>query len=234
MEKYSYLILSLAFLVVWLGIFIYRPDLRKKMLQTSFFGGIAGLLSEFWYFADYWRPPIILGTAVTSPEDFIFGFAIVGVGVTIYDLVRKTSMIKTASQQKRSLAVLFLLGLVSLIVFNNLLGINSIFVSSVGFVAAAAYIVYRRNDLLRVAVISSLLLTAIAILIYIPTFEFVAPNFIDKYWLLADTKWGITLMDSLPLTELLWYLSIGGLLGVSYEFALGLGKADCSELGVGC
>jgi hypothetical protein len=56
---------------------------------------------------------------------------------------------------------------------------------------------------------------------YIILFDVISPHFWDNYWLLADTKWGITIFGNVPVTELVWYASWAVFVSVSYPFISG-------------
>jgi hypothetical protein len=71
--KYSYLVYSLIFLLVWVVLYILRPDLRRRMLIFSLIMPL-GPLSEFWFLRDYWRRPTITGYPI-SIGDPIFSIA---------------------------------------------------------------------------------------------------------------------------------------------------------------
>jgi hypothetical protein len=50
-----------------------------------------------------------------------------------------------------------------------------------------------RPDLWEPALYSALVLISLIIVIYVVLFNLVSPDFWDKYWLIADTKLGVTL-----------------------------------------
>lgn len=161
-----------------------------------------------------------------SFEDFVFGFAITGIAANIYDVIFNKKNIKAARSRKKLFLTFFLTGLIMLLIFNNWLGINSIFISSFAFLAFSAMIVAMRKDLLVPAVASGTLTAIIAFLIYAVFFSWLVPDYWEKYWLLKGTRFGITVLGEIPLTEILWYFSWGCLGGVSYEFSLGVRKAN--------
>jgi len=49
-------------------------------------------------------------------------------------------------------------------------------------------------------------------------FNFISPGYWDKYWLLANTAFGIKIIGNIPVTELLWYFSWSCLAGIAYDF----------------
>ncbi|MCD4705984.1 hypothetical protein K8R61_02790 [bacterium] len=226
MDKIAYLILSFFLLFIWVFIFIARSDLREKIIKTSILGGFLGLISEFWYFKDYWRPPSLFGEAIISIEDFLFGFFILGISATIYDTIFFKKNIVGKKERKIFFGILFITGIIFLLIFNNWLGINSIFVTSFIFIFFSVIIVLIRKDLFKVSIISGLLnLIIIIIPIYVIALNIMFPEFCNHYWLLANTKFGKTIYN-VPMTELLWYFSIGCLAGVGYDFVFGNIKSN--------
>jgi hypothetical protein len=60
-------------------------------------------------------------------------------------------------------------------------------------------------------------------------FNMIFIDFWDKCWLLANTKYGITIYGNIPLTEMIWYFTWGSFSGVAYNFASGKKKIQLSE-----
>ena len=82
--QYAYIIGNLFFLAVWIILFIYRRDLRRKMLVMSLVVAPMGPLSEIFYLRDYWQPQLFNGWLI-GIEDLLFGFAIGGIAAVIYE-----------------------------------------------------------------------------------------------------------------------------------------------------
>jgi len=221
MDEYIYLLLSIFLFLVWITIIFARKDLKIKIISASIAGGFAGLIAEFWYFKDYWQPPSILGKHTLSIEDFLFGFFITGIAVSAYDAIFIAKNVQQEKSRKLFFCLLFLLGIVSLLVFNNLLGFNSIFVSSFAFIFFSIIMIAVRKDLLISSIMSGALVVIIIIPIYAIMFNFISPEYWNTYWLLTDTKFGITILGNIPVTEILWYFSWGCLAGIGYDFAYG-------------
>lgn len=222
MEQYTYLFLSLLLLAIWLIIFWFLQNgARKILIKISVIGGLAGLISELWYFKDYWHPPSLLGNARISLEDFLFGFAFVGIAATIYKVIFKKDNERHKKGYKTMFFIFFVIGVFSLLLFNNLLKFNSIFVSSFIFLILSLIMVFVRKDLMVQSIMSGILSLLVIIPIYILLFNFMFPNYWDKYWLLADTTFGIKVIGNIPMTELLWYFSCGCFAGIAYDFYTG-------------
>ncbi len=228
MDKYAYLIGNFLILIPLAIAAFLRKDLRLKILISGTIGGILGLISEFWYHADYWNPNTIIGHSRISIEDFLFGFLIASIGASIFDVVMKKKLVKSFNNEFLYTAIFSVSGIASLILFSNILKINSIFVSSLTFLIISAIIIAKRRDLLKPSLVSGILLTALMIPIYLILFTVMFPDFWQKNWQLANTEFGATLLG-IPLTELLWYFSWGCLSGIGYDFMFGLKKDSVIE-----
>ncbi|MDY6934933.1 MAG: lycopene cyclase domain-containing protein [Spirochaetota bacterium] len=220
-DKYIYLFLSFYLLVLWLMIIIFRKDLVRKVIKASIGGGFAGLIAEVWYFVDYWQPPSLAGVSSVSIEDFLFGFCITGIAVSIFDVTFCKKIRDEAKDRKGVFFILFLCGLISLLVFNNWLGINSIFVSSMAFIVISVIMILIRRDLFLPSIISGILTVIVIIPIYLLLYNWLSPDYWMRYWLLYDTEYGITVLGNIPVTEIIWYFSWGCLAGAGYDFASG-------------
>lgn len=198
-----------------------RKDLVVKALQLGVLGGCAGLVSEFFYFRDYWRPPSLFGTATLSPEDFLFGFAITALAFAAYPLLFGAHLQEQQYPTRRKLYALFFAGSVCALLFLNLyLGINSILVSYVIFLGLAVPMLLMRPDLLKVGLYAAAAVTSFAILVYILLFDVISPHY-DKYWLLHGTRWGMAVLGHVPITEIVWYFSWVLFASISYPFVSG-------------
>src|SRR5258706_14284145 len=93
MERYIYLLLVLLLLAALTSMLWARRDLRNMGLSVGLAGGLAGLISEIWFFRDYWRPPTLLGVAHISPEDFLFGFAIGALAAVVYPALTRRRLV---------------------------------------------------------------------------------------------------------------------------------------------
>ncbi len=224
MDKYIYLIWALLLGIIWLVIIAIRKDLVRKMIKPSLLGGIMGILAEFWYFKDYWRPPSILGQGVASIEDFLVGFFITGIAVSIYDMVFGFKNISGKKPHRLFFSLLFVLGISSLMILNIWVGINSILVSEAAFLLCTIIIILMRKDLLRPALMSGLLMVLVILPIYVLLFDVLSPNFWHLYWLVNQTKFDILVFGDIPLTELFWYFSWGCFCGIGHNFYSGTKK----------
>jgi hypothetical protein len=221
MDRYAYLLLGLSLLLPLTGVLLQRKDLASKAIKFGVLGGVAGLVSEVFYFRDYWQPPSLMGVATVSIEDFIFGFAITALSFTLYPCLFKAKFTTRQASQIRRYLLFFIIGFASMLVFNLYGHVNSIFVSSAVFMGLASTILFLRKDLLLMGLYSAAILTSFIVVVYIILFGFAAPHFWDNYWLLANTKWGVAIFGSVPLTEIIWYFSWILFASISYPFVSG-------------
>jgi hypothetical protein len=221
MDTVTYLLIGLLLILPWAAIYAARPALRKKMLKTSLMGGLAGFIAEYWYFKDYWHPPTLLGQTVVSIEDFIFGFSVTGLSAVVYEAFFGVKLQPGAKPRKKVFALLFLAGIVTMIVFTQWLGANSIVVSCIAFLAFTAIMAGLRPDLALRGLLSGLLMLLVVLPVYLLLFDLLNTDYWDQYWLLAKTRLGITVLGHIPVTELCWYFSWGCMAGVSHSFASG-------------
>lgn len=220
--QYAYLVGNLLlFFPVWLFFFVRRKDLRREILIISLFVGICGPLSELWYLRDYWRPETFNGWPI-GIEDFLFGFFIGGIASSIYEEFFGKYTYKRIDRKYRWSWFIPPVVASSLFVFNILIfvfGVNSIYASTVTFLAFVAFVLYLRHDLAVDSLISGLLLGLLMFLgylIFLPIF----PEAIHRYWMLQNIS-GI-LIRGIPLEELLWAFGLGMAVGPMYEFFAGL------------
>lgn len=220
-DNYVYLAIAIPFFVLSVAIFIYRKDLSRLVIKAGLAGGAVGVLSEYWYFSDYWIPPTVFESALLPVEDFLFGFGVTVVGATIYKVIHGLYSKKTHPDRRRETLLYFGAAFVALITLTNLLSVNSIVVSSVLFTLVAASMLYVRRDLCKQAVTTSMLLVGFAITIYIPLFNLFAGTYIANYFLLSDSSINPSLLGVMPLSEIIWYFSWGLLAGTIFDYARG-------------
>ena len=206
-DRYIYVLTDLYFLGLVAVIFWKRSDLRKLILKSGIAGGIIGLLSELWYFKDYWTPPSFFGNTILSPEDFFFGFCIVALGCTGYVFVTSKKLIKTYPARKKTFILIALLSVLALILGTTYLHLNSIYVSCIFFVSSAIYMSIYRHDLFRPSITNGVLLMLLVIPLYLFLIH-ISPNYVARYSIL-DHHGHIPEIHGIPFTELLWYLTWG-------------------------
>lgn len=217
---YSYLIGDLTLLIVWFILFYFRKDVRKEMLIISLLIGIGGLFAETIYTIDWWQPLTITGTLI-GIEDFLFGFAIGGIGSSIYEVIfKKKIRIKNVNQKKRfnqnKNILLFGASIVVLLFITFfLMNLNSFYSSIISLGIPIIYMNVKRKDLILNSILSGFFLMLTSFLAFI-TVELITPGWINSAWFLENLS-GIIILTA-PLEDLIWFFLMGMFIGPLYEF----------------
>jgi hypothetical protein len=206
-DKFSYLTLSLLYLLAWGVIFLKNPW-KSGMIKVGLVGGIMGLLAEVWYFHDYWKPPTLFGIGIIGIEDFIIGFALFGVGGYIHSSFTRSVIDFERQTKARNLDFFFLwlIGCGSLTLFSLVLNIHSGYVTFLTFIALSIYIWVQRPDLIYLSLVSGIATLAITLFIYFINFQLLYPHFWDTYGMLNAPILGVKMLG-IPLSEILWHFS---------------------------
>lgn len=210
MQKYEYLVLSLLFLSLLLLAVKKRKDLKPYIIVPCLIGAIIGPLSEYLYFRDYWHPYTLLGQSVPGIEDVIFGASFIGLTLVVYPLIFK----KREWHKHHRLHVLFclsyiIIGIALLISLVYFLKMNSVLASGIVCITLLLPLLIIRRDLAAPALTSGLFMALIAGTIYYVLFRFMFRNFLKKVWLLSNTHLGVRIFNYIPLTELIWFFTVG-------------------------
>lgn len=227
--KYEFFLADLCFLFVWAILYFLRPDLKRKMLKYSLYGGVLGLLTEFWFFEDYWQPLTIFGKKIISIEDFLCGYTIAGISFTLYDVVFKKKDQNFLPKKRKKFKIIFAIYIATLFILINIFGFNTIYVNSFTLVIFTLFIIYKRPDLVQPAVYSGILLTLLMLILYHIIFNRFFPDFWRRSWLLENTNHGIYIYKNIPLTEIMWYFCWGAFSGVAYNYSSGKQKISINE-----
>jgi len=205
--KYSYLGYSLMFLCIWMVFYILRPDLRRRMLIFSLIITPLGPLSEFWFLRDYWRRPTITGYPI-SVEDAIFSFAIGGIAYGMYKILFNRTAVRSEDGPPRAWLVIafFLIILLPLLLFTDLLHVNSIFSSAFSLVLIAVLTCTLRPDLLKPSIVSGILVAVLFFLVY-KAMQAIFPGAIEA-WCMGCNPSGVRL-SGINVEELLWDFTWG-------------------------
>jgi hypothetical protein len=226
-ETYGYFFVTLGFLLFWIISFLFRKDLRHKLLKVSLYGALLGVFADFWFTQDYWCRPTLFGWKFLTLDDILFGFTIVGVSVVIYDVFFRTMSSKKRIYQrdKKGLITIFSGCIVIMLVFGTWLGFQSMEVGSVAFILAVILILYRRKDLVKPCLLSGLLTLLLSLVLYLFYFNIIAPNYWYEYCICDRTLF----VFNFPIHEPIWYLTWGMVGGVLYEFTSGREKVKAEK-----
>lgn len=222
MYSYAYLIGDLIFLVVWLVLFLIRKDLRKEMLIMSSMSGILFPLNLI-YLPDYWYPEHIATPfgLMVGLEDFLFAFAIGGIGAVLYEAIlgKTHTFCECRKRNPRELMSIILISLAVLFLLTFAFKLNSMYSSYVSLFIVFSYIVFFRKDLFRQAILSGLFVSALMFVFY-QLWIRLYPGIIEHWWKLQNIS-GILIFET-PLEEIIWGFAWGLVGGVIYEFARGI------------
>jgi hypothetical protein len=223
-QEYTYLFLTLPFLVVWLILYLLRKPTRREQLSFSYVGAIIGPLSEIIYFKDYWLPKSVLFISVGEfplmVEDVLFGFAIGGIAAVIFEVIFRTRLRKLSHHSKHvikswAIVLVFVITLMLLLT----IGLNSIYASAIAFIVASVPIIFYRHDLLLNAVGSGVGVMLVMFVSYYILFNLVSNTefLMKEQWLIHGTSLDLR-FAGIPLTEIAWGFTWGFLAGPLYEF----------------
>jgi hypothetical protein len=165
---------------------------------------------------DYWKPQYALGWPWII-EDILFGFLTgSGPAVAFQFFFGKTLGPRAQKRDDKRLIYFVAFFVLSMILFDNLLGINSIFASILGYLILTATILLFRKDLFLNSIVTGFLAGIFAFVFYLlilPSF----PDILSQTWLLFGQSLGKTIFG-VPLTEILWATAWGLVAGCFYEF----------------
>lgn len=226
--QYAYLLLTVPFIIVWAILFLFSKNTRKEQLIMSIISLPLGLIYEIIYFHDYWNPASILSFNIGGVrilfEDFLFSFAIIGIGVVIYEAIFGKRLAKLKDPTNKTIAISCIIVITVLVTLSLFfLDMNSIFATSLGFVVAALFIISQRRGLLINSLISGLAVMIIMFISYYIGFRLVANSeeLIQQVWFLYGTPLGVRIWG-IPVTEMVWGFATGMFFGPLYEFIKGV------------
>jgi hypothetical protein len=207
-----YLWLSVITVVIFVAIYIARPDLRTPMLWA---GTLSLPLFVFKYLIDpqFW-PGIFQESfyLIFLLEAAAFGFAFGGLAAVLFEVFFHQKL-KTTPHPHRIHLNWLVFGPITFI-FLELWGHFSFsFNLAIAFIVQALILVYLRKDLLWDAVVSGIFLGLIYLVIYALYFT-VIPGYTTQLWF-ADAS-GI-LVFGVPVEEFLAIFAFGMLWGPLYE-----------------
>ncbi len=217
---YTYLIGNFILFIPWLILFLRRKDTKKEMLIISLIFGFAGIVSEYIFIKDWWKPLTITGTPI-GIEDFLFGFLIGGIASVIYEhLFNKKIRLKKPEKnifEKRSLNFLVLYSSVAVIFLTSFLffGLNSFVSVVLAFGIPTIFIYISRKDLMKNSLISGILVLIIATIGY-SILNLITPKFFDEFFFYQNI--GKQTFIGIPLEEYVFYFLAGAFIGPLYEY----------------
>lgn len=225
--KYAYLSLSIATLFVWLGLYLVNKDGRSRQLVLSCLFSIAGPIGELFYIPDYWHPPTIWSAPIfqsyISIEDFIFGFAIMGIMSSLPPLafqLPKPQMAHPLSKRAVFEMIIALGAVAALSLLLWFVPLNSIFATSLAMLIVAIAILTRsRRPLLwRISFVGAFGMVVVMFIIYWLAFLLITDSdaILRSIWTLYGTSLGHRILR-VPLPELVWAFCFGSFFSILFS-----------------
>jgi hypothetical protein len=217
---YAWAIWSSAFLLPWLGLWLFVPLSRAVMWRASLATMPFGL-TEPIFVPEYWSPPSLFELAQNTGfdlESLVFSFAIGGVGSVLYNaLTRQQPAAMPLSERdlrrhRIHRAALF----VPVVTFLGLYWLpwNPIYPAIVAMAAGAGATALCRPDLARKCLVGGGMFFGFYAIFMLGLLVF-APGYIERVWNLPQLTgigvWGI------PIEELLFGFTFGMYWTSAYE-----------------
>ena len=215
----GYLIGAIFNLLLWIGLFALRKDLRREMLAMSLLAAAVGLPHEYLLWTrDWWHPPTITGTVI-GVEDLIYALSTGGILAALYAVVfRQRIALDWRAVSWPARVVPLLLDFVTPLVLVPLLGLHSFVACGIGVLLALTWMLVRRPDLIGAALGSALL----GVLMALPSYwliEGLLPGFVGTVW--DSPKLSGFQVTGVPIEDLIWYAYTAALFGTYYKYAAG-------------
>lgn len=215
---YTYLLMNLLLLIVWLFLFAWRKDTRKEMLVMSIIFALAGPMADFIYTQDWWRPLTLTGTRV-GIEAILFGFVIGGISSVLYETIfkKKVNSARSKNNKRENFNLFLILGIVAALFLSGffILKLNSLLSTILALVISIMIIYIKRRDLIINSVISGLLTVIVAWCVY-AVLEILTPGWIKSFWYFKNIP--DIVLYNMPIDDLLWYFLTGSFIGPLYEY----------------
>jgi lycopene cyclase-like protein len=233
-DKYVWLIWSSAFLLPWLGLFLYFPRDRKVMTWASLLTMPFGL-TEPLFVPRYWNPPSLFDLAQRTGfdvESLIFCFAIGGVGTVLYKVITGQDLRPIGADERRRrrhhhhraalLAPIVAFPILCLLPWNPIY--PAIAAMSVGGAATVAC----RPDLKFNTLIGGGVFAAYYA-VFMLLLEWSAPGYIDRVWNLSALS-GV-MVAGIPLEEIMFGFAFGTYWSGIFEHLTWQGLAQAVRAG---
>jgi|GEM_PF-4357478 len=209
-DRFIYSLLPIPFLILTIVIFIVRKDLRRRIIKVGLIGGVAGWAANIWYFIDYWRPPSLFGQTVFSIEDFVTGFALAAVGVTLWPLLTGHPYVKSVKGSKRKPLLWFTLaGIAYFVLLVNVFKVGSPVATLSLVLIPSIVMIVRKPRLLKQALVVGGILVVISFIDYFFLFHVFSTGYLQRYFLMTDRWYDPSILGFYPFLEAAWYFTWG-------------------------
>jgi len=215
----AYLVGTAFFAFVWALLYALAPRVRWYMLSTSLALSHFGLVLEYWYVRDYWRPQYLgsmsIGGVTFSFEDYVFGFAVSGLAAGLFALALP-AFDEAPSRRSGGWGWLRLqtAGVVFVLLISLLAGTgaaNSVHATFVACCIGAAAVYIRRPYWVLPGLVAGCALAALFFVFYEMFFLSLYPTIIEDWWQPSAMS-GLTLRR-VPVEEVAWGFTMGLFLG---------------------
>ncbi len=221
MDQYIYLIGGLMFTLLAAVCCLVRKDLIPLAIGTGLFT-IPASFSEILISRDYWQPPVVFGSSTLSLEDFVFNLGIIAFAALMYPVLSGSSFSAVVHKPRLKVYGLFVaISIVALLVLSFGLGVNTVVLLAALFAVFTPVMWKLRPDLIKPSLACAVGATLLMVAMYIVFFNYLAPEWWDRYWLLADTRLGVTVLGNVPITEMAWYFFWFLFASISFPFVEG-------------
>jgi hypothetical protein len=221
----SFLIVSIALFVLWLGVLFISHKTRREQLVMSVVGLLMTPPALLMSLADF-RHAIEDGVASIGIEDFIFAFSLFGIAAVIYQVifgkhVRKMRGAKVGFKNgvvnwiaKLVLVMgIWIITAMTLIALFEVLSIHAFIIAGI---MIGIYIIAERHDLLLNALFSAVFIALLVFVLEVVLVTRLYPEYGICIW---DVQF-VThyLFAGVPLEDVLWSGVIGFTIGPLYEY----------------
>jgi hypothetical protein len=221
----SFLIVSLVFFLLWLGLLFFSHNTRREQIIMSVVGAIMapGIISIV---AEDYRNIVSEHATMVGIEDFIFAFSLFGIAAVLYQAVLGKHLHKMRGQRvqikhpvlhmiSHLILVLAIWAFIALLLI-YIFSLTSIMGLIVGGAFIGIYIIADRHDLMFNALITGL---ALALLVFlVEQFFFVRLHPVDAMHFWQWDAVSTFMIGGVPTEELVWAAVVGFTIGPMYEW----------------
>jgi len=217
---YKVFFACLMLAVVWIGIFIFRKDLRKEIWWSSIVCAPLGLFEPVW-FMYYWDPRPTLFDLTTKIgfdiESVLLMFFIGGIAGSFYEIIFHRRL-KLSHKIDIKLPHLFGLFLFVYIIGQFIFNINAIYSTYMGVFSCLLAIAIIYPEYLRIFLYSGLSFMVIYCGLFM-IFNLLFPGYVQQVYAVAQIS-GISFIN-IPIEEWLFALFFGGMWAILYPLSRG-------------
>ncbi len=217
--RYSYLLMTIIFLLVWVLIYLKRRDLRYGLLFVSpIVGALSVAAAYFFWTVDWWRPPTFTYTRV-GLEDFLLGFTNGGLAVSIYGFISGRRLLRTFKKHNSvGLLLLILFGVLMSVLFWGF-HITSFWSCTISLLLLGLVLIILKPSLFFSSLVNSVLMIIIVLPFYF-TVNILFPNAVANIYQFKTLS--NILIIGIPIEELIFYALFGFVTPAYFRYWKGL------------